>query len=133
MNDYRQDNLTIHNEDCMEIISRYDDNYFDLAVVDPPHGIVNKPKINDYSGLIPLILIFHFYIFLEMIKLDIGAFKFFFLWLEMVFISYYIIRRLDDSKEVNKEFLIVHLFIWPIVLINTIELIRCIKRIKKTA
>jgi len=71
--------------------------------------------------------------FLEMIKLDPGAFEFFFLWLEMVFISYYIIRRLDDSEEVKKGFFIVHLFLWPIVLINTIELVRCIKCIKKTA
>ena len=36
---YKQDNLTIHNEDCMKIMEQYEDNYFDLAVVDPPYGI----------------------------------------------------------------------------------------------
>ncbi len=39
MNIHRQDNLTIYNADCMEIMSRYEDDYFDLAVVDPPYGI----------------------------------------------------------------------------------------------
>ena len=39
MNDYRQDKLKIYNADCMEIMSRYEDNYFDLAVVDPPYGL----------------------------------------------------------------------------------------------
>lgn len=33
----------ITNEDCMELMSRYDDNHFELAIVDPPYGIeVNK-------------------------------------------------------------------------------------------
>jgi len=36
---YKQDNMTIHNADCMEIMAEYEDNYFDLAVVDPPYGI----------------------------------------------------------------------------------------------
>jgi site-specific DNA-methyltransferase (adenine-specific) len=31
--------LTITNEDNMELMSRYPDNYFDLAIVDPPYGI----------------------------------------------------------------------------------------------
>jgi len=39
MKEYKQDKLKIYNADCMEIMSRYDDNYFDLAVVDPPYGI----------------------------------------------------------------------------------------------
>ena len=29
----------VFNEDCMELMARYPDNYFDLAVVDPPYGI----------------------------------------------------------------------------------------------
>lgn len=29
----------ITNEDCMELMSRYDDNHFELAIVDPPYGI----------------------------------------------------------------------------------------------
>lgn len=32
------------NEDCMTVMSRYPDKYFDLAVVDPPYGILNKTK-----------------------------------------------------------------------------------------
>ena len=31
--------MTITNEDNMELMSRYEDNYFDLAIVDPPYGI----------------------------------------------------------------------------------------------
>lgn len=31
--------LTITNEDNMELMARYEDNYFDLAIVDPPYGI----------------------------------------------------------------------------------------------
>jgi site-specific DNA-methyltransferase (adenine-specific) len=31
--------LTITNEDNMELMSRYPDKYFDLAIVDPPYGI----------------------------------------------------------------------------------------------
>ena len=33
------DNITLHRADCMEIMAGYPDNYFDLAVVDPPYGI----------------------------------------------------------------------------------------------
>ena len=29
----------VYNEDCIEVMKRYEDNYFDLAVVDPPYGI----------------------------------------------------------------------------------------------
>ena len=31
--------MLITNEDNMELMSRYEDNYFDLAIVDPPYGI----------------------------------------------------------------------------------------------
>lgn len=31
--------MTITNEDNMELMARYEDNYFDLAIVDPPYGI----------------------------------------------------------------------------------------------
>lgn len=34
--------LTITCEDNMELMSRYPDNYFDLAIVDPPYGIEDK-------------------------------------------------------------------------------------------
>ena len=33
------DKIEITNEDCMELMARYPDNYFDLAIVDPPYGI----------------------------------------------------------------------------------------------
>lgn len=31
--------ITLLNEDCMAVMSRYPDGYFDLAIVDPPYGI----------------------------------------------------------------------------------------------
>jgi site-specific DNA-methyltransferase (adenine-specific) len=55
--------LTISNEDNMLLMARYPDNYFDLAIVDPPYGIdIHKmnytqstkggiTKRNDYSGI----------------------------------------------------------------------------------
>jgi len=33
--------MTITNEDNMKLMARYEDNYFDLAIVDPPYGIGN--------------------------------------------------------------------------------------------
>jgi site-specific DNA-methyltransferase (adenine-specific) len=33
------DKIRITNEDNMEMMARYPDNYFDLAIVDPPYGI----------------------------------------------------------------------------------------------
>jgi DNA modification methylase len=29
----------VYNEDCVEGLKRFSDNYFDLAIVDPPYGI----------------------------------------------------------------------------------------------
>ena len=34
-----QESIQITNEDCMELMARYSDNHFDLAIVDPPYGI----------------------------------------------------------------------------------------------
>ena len=34
------------NEDCMNVMARYPDKYFDLAVVDPPYGIGEDGKSN---------------------------------------------------------------------------------------
>ena len=59
--------MNITNEDNMELMSRYEDNYFDLAIVDPPYGIgaakqlykgtsndVNmKHKTKDWDSAIP--------------------------------------------------------------------------------
>lgn len=36
--------ITITREDNMNLMTRYPDNYFDLAIVDPPYGILNKTK-----------------------------------------------------------------------------------------
>ena len=33
------ENIEITNEDNMQLMARYQDNHFDLAVVDPPYGI----------------------------------------------------------------------------------------------
>lgn len=38
--------IELHNEDCMELMKRYTDNYFELAIVDPPYGLGKKI----YSG-----------------------------------------------------------------------------------
>lgn len=47
--------LTITNEDNMDLMSRYPDNYFDLAIVDPPYGIninhnMGRRKGDKHSG-----------------------------------------------------------------------------------
>jgi len=41
--------MKITNEDNMELMSRYPDKYFDLAIVDPPYGI-NAGKMTMGSG-----------------------------------------------------------------------------------
>ena len=38
--------MKITNEDNMELMARYEDNYFDLAIVDPPYGIDADIKNN---------------------------------------------------------------------------------------
>ena len=44
------DKIQITNEDNMALMSRYEDNYFDLAIVDPPYGIdINSSKFAPYS------------------------------------------------------------------------------------
>ena len=52
--------MLITNEDNMELMARYEDNYFDLAIVDPPYGIniakngsvggVGVCKVTDYGA-----------------------------------------------------------------------------------
>jgi site-specific DNA-methyltransferase (adenine-specific) len=39
--------MRITNEDNMELMARYEDNYFDLAIVDPPYGINIKTRVFD--------------------------------------------------------------------------------------
>ncbi len=41
---YKLYTMTITNENNMELMARYPNNYFDLAIVDPPYGILNKTK-----------------------------------------------------------------------------------------
>ena len=40
-----KDNLNLYNCDCMELMGKYPDNYFDLAIVDPPYGGGGDEKI----------------------------------------------------------------------------------------
>ena len=46
------DKIQVYNEDCMETMARYDDNFFDLAIVDPPYGIdINSSaRLGHYGG-----------------------------------------------------------------------------------
>ncbi len=41
--------MTITNEDNMQLMARYEDNHFDLAIVDPPYGI-NASEMTMGSG-----------------------------------------------------------------------------------
>jgi DNA modification methylase len=34
----------LYNMDCMEGMKEFPDKYFELAIVDPPYGILNKTK-----------------------------------------------------------------------------------------
>jgi site-specific DNA-methyltransferase (adenine-specific) len=44
------DKITITNEDNMLLMARYPDNYFDLAIVDPPYGINADKGIQKNEG-----------------------------------------------------------------------------------
>ena len=46
------DKITITNEDNMELMARYPDNYFDLAIVDPPYGIESFKNIKETKNKI---------------------------------------------------------------------------------
>ena len=43
------DKIEITNEDNMQLMARYPDNYFELAIVDPPYGI-GQPKQSNLKG-----------------------------------------------------------------------------------
>lgn len=46
------DKITITNEDNMQLMSRYEDDYFDLAIVDPPYGLERFKRVsNETSGV----------------------------------------------------------------------------------
>ena len=42
MSEVKTGTLNITNEDCMELMKRYPDKYFKLAIVDPPYGIGDR-------------------------------------------------------------------------------------------
>ena len=44
--------LDLRNMDCMELMKEYEDNHFDLAIVDPPYGIdINSSgRLGHYGG-----------------------------------------------------------------------------------
>ena len=44
------DKITITNEDNMELMARYPDNYFSLAIIDPPYGIGEDGSKNHSRG-----------------------------------------------------------------------------------
>lgn len=60
------DKIQITNEDNMELMSRYPDNHFDLAIVDPPYGIEvqkqgkfgNKKDCKEWDNKRPDVLYF---------------------------------------------------------------------------
>ena len=41
--------MKITNEDNMELMARYEDNYFDLAICDPPYGVDDKLYRSSYG------------------------------------------------------------------------------------
>lgn len=41
--------INITNEDNMELMSRYEDNHFDLAIVDPPYGIARAGQTETFT------------------------------------------------------------------------------------
>lgn len=41
--------LTITNEDNMDLMARYEDNFFDLAIVDPPYGIDRGGQVERFT------------------------------------------------------------------------------------
>lgn len=46
-------NITLYNDDCMNVMKTFKDNQFDLAIIDPPYGINNskkKGRLNRGSG-----------------------------------------------------------------------------------
>ena len=49
MKEYINKNLKIFNADCMEIMRKYSDNYFDLAIVDPPYRDSKENDMNQWN------------------------------------------------------------------------------------
>ena len=49
MKEYQYKNLKIINADCMDIMKNYSDNYFDLAIVDPPYRESKDNDMNQFT------------------------------------------------------------------------------------
>ena len=47
---YKQDNMQIINDDCMNILKQTPDNYYDLCICDPPYGIGMDGGNVGYNG-----------------------------------------------------------------------------------
>jgi len=45
-----ENKIQLINADCMEAMKQYNDNYFDIAIVDPPYGIGEDGKKNHSRG-----------------------------------------------------------------------------------
>jgi len=46
-------NMTFYNTDCQKILEQTPDNYYDLAIVDPPYGIgadENQEELSNKKG-----------------------------------------------------------------------------------
>ena len=44
------DKIEITNENNMQLMARYPDNYFELAIVDPPYQIADNPSRHGGTG-----------------------------------------------------------------------------------
>ena len=44
--------MNLINDDCMNILPKYADDYFDLAIVDPPYGLGDKLKQGGNTGVV---------------------------------------------------------------------------------
>lgn len=47
---HEYENSRVYNRDCVEAMKEYEDNYFDLAVVDPPYGIGHSLLSSEKRG-----------------------------------------------------------------------------------
>ncbi len=50
MNKFIADNIALYHVDNMELMAKYKDNYFDLAIVDPPYGMFDQYSKIERTG-----------------------------------------------------------------------------------
>ena len=46
---FQDKNITLYNMDCMELLKNTEDNYYDLAIVDPPYGIKRAGQTETFT------------------------------------------------------------------------------------